>query len=49
MVTVVYITGLPQPIDRFRVDGALLIEKPFISDELAEQVAALVGPSSANS
>ena len=41
-LTIVYITGQPQKLDRFGVDGALLVEKPFRSDEFAEQVVALI-------
>ncbi len=41
-MTVVYITGQPQKLERFGVDGALLIEKPFLPGELAETVVELV-------
>lgn len=41
-LTVVFITGNPQQLDRFGVDGALLVEKPFAVDELAEKIVPLV-------
>lgn len=41
-LTVVFITGNPQQLDRFGVDGALLVEKPFAIDELAEKILPLV-------
>lgn len=44
-VKVVYVTGQPQRLDKFRVDGALLVEKPFAPDTLAEKVVALVAPT----
>lgn len=43
-MTVVYITGQPQKFDRFGVDGALIVEKPFAPDVLAEKVIGLVKP-----
>ncbi len=45
---VVYITGNPEPVKRYGVDGALLIEKPFAPDEFAETVVALVQPRNEN-
>lgn len=41
-LTVVFITGNPQKFDRFGVEGALLIEKPFAADEFAQKIVPLV-------
>ena len=43
-LTVVYITGNPEHLERFGVDGALMIEKPFPPEEFADQVVKLVEP-----
>ena len=43
-LTVVYITGHPQKFDRFGVDGALIVEKPFPAEEFAEQVVSMIPP-----
>lgn len=43
-LTVVYITGNPEPVKRFGVEGAALIEKPFTPDELLETLEPLVEP-----
>jgi len=43
-LTVVFITGNVQQLDRFGVDGALLVEKPFAVQELIEKVVPLVKP-----
>jgi CheY-like chemotaxis protein len=43
-VTVVYITGQMHTLDRFAVDGAVLVEKPFETEAFADQVAGLTVP-----
>ena len=40
-MSVIYIAGLPQDLDRFGVTGAQVILKPFVAAALAEQVAVL--------
>lgn len=47
-LTVVFITGDVTKWDRFGVDGALLVEKPFDVVELVEKVVPLVQPAPAN-
>ena len=41
-LAIVYITGQPQKLERFGVDGALLVEKPFPADEFAEKLVSLI-------
>ena len=41
-LTVVFITGDAQKLDRFGVDGAVLVEKPFAVDAFVETVVPLV-------
>lgn len=43
-LTVVYITGNPDHLQRFGVQGAHLIEKPLRADELAEKLVTIVQP-----
>ena len=40
-LTVVFITGHEHQLDRFGVQGALLVEKPFGVDEFVEKVVPL--------
>lgn len=43
-LTVVYITGNPEPVDRFGLHGALMVQKPFCAEDLAEQLVTIVKP-----
>lgn len=43
-LTVVYITGNLEQVERFGVDGAVLVEKPFPADEFAEKLITIVKP-----
>ena len=43
-LTVVYITGNPHHLERFAVDGALLVEKPFPAEDFADKLVTIVSP-----